>query len=107
MADFIVLTTHCGLPVWKALLLNFISGLSVFLGALIILFAEMTEGTTGAILAIGGGVYIYIAAVECVPRVLAFTKGKRKYFLGFLGMFTLGAVPIGLVLLNHGHCEVE
>jgi zinc transporter ZupT len=104
LADYIVLTTHCGLPIWKALTYNFISGLSCLLGAVVILIADLSKETTGSILAVSAGVYLYITAVECVPRVLEQAKESRKLFLIFVGMFTLGAVPIGLVLLNHGHC---
>ncbi|GKZ00835.1 hypothetical protein MPSEU_001035200 [Mayamaea pseudoterrestris] len=107
LADFVVLTNHCGLSICKALILNFCSGLSILLGAVIILAADLSNAATGIILAVSGGVYLYITAVECVPRVLEYTKGNRRLFLAFLGMFSLGAIPIGLVLLNHGHCGSE
>jgi zinc transporter ZupT len=104
LADYVLLTSHCGLPIWKALLANFLSGLSVLFGALVILAADLSDQATGVILAISAGVYLHITAVECLPRVMEITKAKRRLFLLFLGMFVLGAVPIGLVLLNHGHC---
>jgi hypothetical protein len=60
---------------------------------------------TGSLLSVSAGVYIYIAAsTECIPRIQAVHKNATDT-LTFLICFTIGAVPIGLVLLNHGHCE--
>jgi zinc transporter ZupT len=74
------------------------------LGAVIILAADLSEIATGSILAISAGVYVYISASECIPRIQSARKTPRDTFL-FLFCFVLGAVPIGLVLLNHGHCQ--
>ena len=104
LADFVVLTSHCGLPVWKAVVANAISGLSVMLGAVIVLAADMSENAIGVILAISAGVYIYITACECIPRIMSQQESQKEIFL-FALVFAIGAVPIGLVLLNHGHCH--
>lgn len=104
IADFALLTHHCNMPTWKALLANFLSGFSTLLGAIVILLFDLTNTSTGVILAISAGVYIYIAAAECIPRVHITRKSGRDS-LWFLFWFALGAIPIGLVLLNHGHCE--
>jgi len=105
LADFVLLTHHCGLPVWKALLANFLSGLSVLIGACVVLAADLTPEATGVILALSGGVYMYITAVETVPKIMAHTRSSPRGVLLFAVCFVTGAVPIGLVLLNHGHCE--
>jgi zinc transporter ZupT len=104
VADFFLLTKHCNLKVPLALVLNFVSGLSVLLGAVIILSFDVTTNTTGCILAIGSGVYIYIAAAECLPRARKAQKTTGDKFIS-VGSFICGVIPIGLVLLNHGHCE--
>jgi zinc transporter ZupT len=104
IADFALLHHHCGIVVWKALMYNFISGFSVMIGALLILSFDMSETAQGTTLAIAAGIYIYIAACECVPRIQAVRKGPKDTLM-FLIFFILGAVPIGLVLLNHSHCD--
>ena len=104
IADFALLHHHCGLPAWRAVLYNFLSGFSVMIGALVILSFDLSETAQGVTLAIAAGIYIYIAACECVPRIQAVRKGPKDTLL-FLAFFVLGAIPIGLVLLNHNHCE--
>lgn len=106
LADFFVLTDHVGLSKPIALCFNFISGLTVILGGMIALALEMTDSTTGFILGIAGGVYIYIAACECIPRAFHSFGCKMDRVL-FVLFSSLGAIPIGLVLLNHKHCEVH
>jgi zinc transporter ZupT len=104
IADFALLTHHCGLNVVQALTANFLSGFSVMIGAVLVLSIDLNDTLIGAILIMSGGVYIYISAVECIPRIHAARKTARDTAL-FFACFVAGAVPIGLVLLNHGHCE--
>jgi zinc transporter ZupT len=106
IADFALLTHHCGMSTRQALTYNFLSGLSVMLGALLVVALELSEAFTGGLLSVSAGVYIYIAATECIPRIQAAQK-DAKDTLVFLILFIIGAVPIGLVLINHGHCEPE
>lgn len=103
IADYALLRYHCGFSPLIALVYNFISGFSVVLGGLVILSIEMSEQTKGVTLSIAAGVYAYIAACECVPRVQSLFRGPKD-ILVFLVSFIMGAVPIGLVLLNHQHC---
>jgi zinc transporter ZupT len=112
IADYILLTTHCGLSSVVALVLNFISGCSVLLGVVIVLSIDLDESSIGAILSVSAGVYLYIGVGECIPRVQAVLRTpnvprreKLQRTLIFFVFFVFGAVPIGLVLLNHGHCE--
>jgi zinc transporter ZupT len=114
IADYVLLTSHCGLTIIEALGLNFLSGCSVMVGVIIILSVDLDGPAIGTILAVSAGVYVYIAVAECMPRVQAvLRKGnmdhsrKVRYTMIFFLFFVLGAVPIGLVLLNHGHCEVH
>jgi zinc transporter ZupT len=104
LADFVVLTSHCGLPVWKAVVANAVSGLSVLVGGLVVLATEPSDTAIGAILGVSAGVYVYITACECIPKIQREQVSARETFL-FALCFTIGAIPIGLVLLNHGHCE--
>lgn len=107
IADYFMLTRFCNHTPGFALLLNFISGLSVMLGACLILgIKEITSVAIGCILAISAGVYMYIAMVECFPRAMEGQKTLKDKFFALLA-FLVGVIPISLVLLNHGHCEAE
>jgi zinc transporter ZupT len=106
-ADFCLLTRHCGLKVSSALVLNFVSGTSVMMGGFLILAADMTPEATGITLAMSAGVYVYVATSECLPRIQENRENKTfRNRMVFMLFFSLGAVPIGLVLINHSHgCE--
>ena len=60
------------------------------------------------ILAYGGGTYVYIGATECLGRVnqLSGALSMRLQLLSLFAFF-VGAVAIGLVLLDHEHCVAE
>lgn len=103
LADFVILTQYAGLSVSKALLFNFISGLSVLFGGIIFLVSNASAEATGVILAMGGGVYIYAAACETLPRMEHALKVRWDRLL-MLFSIILGAVPIGFILIDHKHC---
>ena len=103
LADFIILTSHGGLEKPVALALNFLSGLTVMIGGIIALGVDLSNETIGIILGIAGGVYIQIAGCECLPRVFQLFESAKERFLSIFA-FIVGAIPIGLVLLNHHHC---
>jgi len=108
ISDYLVLTNpeQGGLKPFMALGLNFLSGMSVLFGVCIVLSAEPSNFSTGCLLAYGAGVYLQLAATECMPRVheYATTLNMR---LGGLLLFIIGATAIGLVLLDHEHCGGE
>jgi zinc transporter ZupT len=103
LADFFLLTKHANVPIHWALMLNFASGLSCTLGGILILAFSLTNEAVGITLAVSAGVYIYVAASECVPRIEQAVRNTKDRFIS-LGWFCVGAIPIGLVLLNHEHC---
>uniref|UniRef100_A0A7S3V8D7 Uncharacterized protein n=1 Tax=Chaetoceros debilis TaxID=122233 RepID=A0A7S3V8D7_9STRA len=106
LADYFLLTKHAGLTPLVALVWNFLSGLSILLGGLVVLAAPISDMLVGVILSLAAGVYLYIAACECLPRVNEVTKGtaRKDKFITMLA-FVVGVVPIGLALLNHEHCD--
>ncbi len=104
IGDFILLTRHGGLSTVKALVLNFISGLSVVLGGVIFLALSPSDQSVGIILAIAAGVYVNIAATETLPRIETIVKTRQDRIWTLFGVI-LGTIPIGLVLLKHEHCE--
>eukprot|EP00440_Ansanella_granifera_P003322 gb/GFBE01003614.1/.p1 GENE.gb/GFBE01003614.1/~~gb/GFBE01003614.1/.p1 ORF type:complete len:365 (+),score=88.99 gb/GFBE01003614.1/:3-1097(+) len=104
LADYAILTSaEAALSPVKALVLNFISGLSVMLGAVIILSTEVGNAGTGLLLAFGGGVYLHVGATECMPHIYNSKLSAAQRFLCF-GAFFLGALLIGLILIGHEHC---
>jgi zinc transporter ZupT len=104
IADYFLLTHHCGLSMIQALTLNFAAGFSILIGVIAVFCADLGDEAIGAILSVSAGVYLYIAVGECLPRVYQ-ARNTCKDTVLFLTCFVLGAVPIGLVLLNHVHCE--
>ena len=106
LADYFLLTRHAGLKPLLALSLNFAAGLSVLLGGIVVLATPISDMFIGVVLSIAAGVYLYIAACECLPRVSAIVNTRGERLLSML-IFILGVVPIGLALLNHSHCEAE
>ena len=103
LADYFLLTNQCGFSPCKALTLNFISGMSVMLGVIVIMAVDVSSESVGVLLAMSAGVYLFVSLTECAPRVNHYLVDNRSRVLSFL-FWTVGAVPIGLVLLNHEHC---
>ncbi|KAG7367930.1 ZIP zinc transporter [Nitzschia inconspicua] len=103
IADYFILVHHCGMTRVGALALNFSCGLSIMLGGILVLAANLTSATIGVILCVGGGVYVHVAVAECLTTARKHEKGRKQQAYGILA-FIVGVVPIGLVLLNHQHC---
>ena len=101
LGDFAILTGKLGYSVPVALLYNVISGLSVMLGGIVIMAADVGSKDTGMLLAYGAGNYIYVACVHLFAEV----KDVKEMAMRLL-WFCIGAVAIGLILLDHEHCSV-
>ena len=103
--DFFLLIGPGGLGVIASCFVNLMSGTSVMIGAAVYLATKPGNGTQGLMLAYSGGVYTYVACTEAAEHMLngagRFSPAKR---FGLLVAFALGAVGIGLVLLDHVHC---
>lgn len=107
LSDYLILTgPQVGLSTLSALVINFVTGLSVILGAVIVLAMDVSSSATGLLLAFGGGIYLQIGCVECMPKMVnpALTPARK---VACLFWFVIGAVLIGLVLLDHEHCIAE
>jgi UTP--glucose-1-phosphate uridylyltransferase len=103
LADFAVLTNSLGFSVPKALAYNVVTGASVMLGGIVIMAAEVSNLDTGMLLAYGAGNYIYCATVHM------FSQGSKNILHDAkrLLAFAVGAVAIGLILLDHEHCDAS
>ena len=93
----------------EALVLNFVSGLLVLSGGIIVLYLLLTWDMIGLISAVLAGVYMQIAGSKCIPQVdrAAETITDRLIFLSY---YALGTIPIGLVfsiLLVIKFCECD
>eukprot|EP00746_Dinoflagellata_sp_MGD_P152206 gnl/MRDRNA2_/MRDRNA2_83508_c0_seq1.p1 gnl/MRDRNA2_/MRDRNA2_83508_c0~~gnl/MRDRNA2_/MRDRNA2_83508_c0_seq1.p1 ORF type:complete len:373 (+),score=61.29 gnl/MRDRNA2_/MRDRNA2_83508_c0_seq1:306-1424(+) len=104
LADYVILTgPQMALSPLKALACNFVAGLGVVIGAAIVLSIDVGNDAVGLILAFGGGTYIHIGATECMPKMYAKGLSPCARIASVLA-FIVGAVLIGLVLLDHEHC---
>lgn len=106
LADYLVLTDpfQGDLTPFRSLFMNFISGVSVILGVLISVGSgSNNDFWHGLLLAFGAGIYLQIAAAECMPRVSVSATTSRLRAASLL-TFVVGVVAVSLVLLNHKHC---
>ena len=103
LADFAVLTNSLGFSVPMALVYNVISGSSVMLGGITVMAAQVSDLDTGMLLAYGAGNYIYCATVHM------FSQGSKNILhdVKRLIAFAVGAIAIGLILLDHEHCDAS
>ena len=107
LADYILLTgPDVALSPVQALVANFISGLSVLIGATIILASDVSNAGIGLMLAFAGGVYLHVGAVDCMPALYN-SKLRAPQRIAGAAAFLVGAVLIGLILLDHEHCAPE
>ena len=89
----------------RALCFNCLSGLSVLIGAIVLLAADSVSSVTlGRFLAFSGGVYLHIGATECMPRAYEHAKSAQLKLVALIA-FVIGAVTIGVVLNYHEHCS--
>jgi zinc transporter ZupT len=102
LGDFLILTNQGGLPVMKALLVNFASAPPCVLGTLVVYATDPDSSSLGCMLGFGGGTYLYLATVPTVPKLTTLTTGSDMA-IHFI-LFVLGATAICLVLLDHEHC---
>lgn len=102
LGDFAILTGKLGYSTPVAILYNVVSGLSVMLGGIVIMAADVGSKDTGMLLAYGAGNYLYVACVHLFTEV----KEVKEMALRLL-WFCIGAVAIGLILLDHEHCSVS
>lgn len=102
LSDYILLTTKGGLKPWKALTLNFLSGLTAVIAGCVTYSVETSAPAEGFLLAFSSGTYIWIAASESFPPLVE--PKNCKDFILTITMFSLGWLAMGLVMISHEHC---
>jgi zinc and cadmium transporter len=95
LGDFGVLV-HAGWSVKKALVYNFLSGLTFLLGGLLAYFAAARIDLP-AVIAFAAGSFVYIAAVDLVPEVKRHASVRHN-----LLHFSCFAAGLSLLLLLRG-----
>eukprot|EP00555_Chaetoceros_dichaeta_P002078 CAMPEP_0198251902 /NCGR_PEP_ID=MMETSP1447-20131203/2579_1 /TAXON_ID=420782 /ORGANISM="Chaetoceros dichaeta, Strain CCMP1751" /LENGTH=465 /DNA_ID=CAMNT_0043937025 /DNA_START=88 /DNA_END=1485 /DNA_ORIENTATION=+ len=103
MASYFILTNCGGISIPRSLLLIFSSGLAVVVGALMIVSIGLGDVTIGVFLAFAAGVFLHLAAGECLPRVYSIVRDTRDRVFA-LAFFIIGAFPVGLTLLIEETC---
>ena len=102
IGDFVILTQKLKFSTLEALLYNVLSGASVMLGGITIMAANTSDLAVGMLLAYGAGNYLYVATIHLFEDIDSGDIPKQLYKLL---AFCIGVVAIGLVLLDHEHCE--
>ena len=100
LLDFIILM-KAGLPVKKALFLNFLSSLPSILGAVIILAVNPSSLVQGYIIKFSSGILTFVALSQLLPSI---SKDDHKKPIHIFLML-LGMVLIGLLELYHPECH--
>lgn len=94
LGDFGALV-HSGLPVRRAVLLNFGSALTALLGAIATLAAQQwTEGLTTLLLPVAAGNFLYVGAADLLPELHREPRSSRA--LGQVGLIVLGIALVEL-----------
>lgn len=94
LGDFAVLV-YSGMPVRRAIGLNFLSGLVAVVGAVLVLAAGPALGASGdALLPVAAGGFIYIAAADLVPEL--HRSRKLTVSLGQLALIVLGIALVSV-----------
>ncbi len=106
IGDFAVLL-HSGYSKKKALLLNLLTALTAFIGALLVLWINVTiDGIAIILLPIAAGNFLYIATADLIPELHKETKFKKS-FLQFIFLLLGVGVMTLLALAEPGHGSVQ
>jgi zinc and cadmium transporter len=100
VGDFGVLL-NSGWKKSKILLINFLSSLSTFAGALLTFYLIPTNQLTGTLIAIAAGIFLYLSASDFLPQISHHSKTKRKHTLTFL--FAVLLMSLILTIIPHNH----
>lgn len=99
------LLLHSGMSRAKALLVNFLSALTAFLGLFVAFWlGDLHEGLVPLIAAFAAGNFIYIALADLVPELQKTTNGKRS--LMQFGVVLIGVIAMAFLLgteSDHSH----
>ncbi|XP_046327025.2 zinc transporter ZIP6-like [Haliotis rufescens] len=78
LGDFAVLIST-GMSVKRALILNFVSGLTAFIGLYIGIVSGQHNSVRQLIFSIGAGMFIYVALANLVPELMKYFERNRNW----------------------------
>lgn len=100
-ADFSVLLAG-GMKPAKALLFNFLSGLTAVAGALLAYyFLESVEGVIWVALAFSSGMFLYIACSDLIPELHTTYAKTQKMSQTLSFLFGIGVLLFSMKLIGH------
>jgi zinc and cadmium transporter len=97
IGDFGVLI-HAGYSIRRALIFNFLSACTAYLGALtVLIFSQAGEILSRAVLPFAAGGFIYLAAADLIPE-LHTEKAAKRSFVQFIALLT-GILLLYLIVI--------
>ncbi len=107
VADYGILV-RSGYSRRKALVMNFLSGLTAVAGAtLTILFGTFIDGYTGYILAVTAGMFLYIAAADLIPAVQRHRPASHTGLVGVPLLLGLALIATTTAVIPDGHADKD
>ncbi len=106
ISEFIVFK-EAGYTTKRALFLNGLSSLTIFIGvAIAFVAAELVHDLEGPLLAVAGGAFLYIALKDLVPHSVRHGRKHDKY-TAHIAAFLLGLLLMVMTgqLAGHSHAE--
>jgi len=104
VADILILLAQ-GFSTWEVALYNCISGLISILGTVLVFEADPSSNMQGLLLCFSAGTFLALAFVELMPEIEVLLRRGQQY--GSVVPFIVGMFLMGILLLNHEHCEAE
>jgi len=105
ISDYFLLVGEGNMNTRQALGCNFLSSLTCVIGTVVTYQTQPSNTTLASILAIGSGVYFYLATVPVWNRILALTSSRQ--ILVHILCFVSGCGVITAIVANHTHCDTD
>jgi len=104
LSAFAILVKEAGMSWMAAAVWNFVAAQGALIGAVLGYYANVGDVTQGAILALSGGVFLYLAFSELLPQVLKTLDRKGGSRASVWIGFTLGVIVMAY-FAGHAHCH--
>ncbi len=85
----------------KIILVNFISSLSTFLGAILTFYLITSDKITGILIAVSSGIFLYLGATDFLPQISHHGEEKRKHTIIFLSAIILMLIIFQIIPHQH------
>lgn len=102
VADILVLFAQ-GFSTLEVVVYNFLSGAISILGSVLVFEADISSNAQGLLLAFGAGTFVAVAMIDILPEIEILLRKGRQW--ASVIPFFVGFIIMGLLLLNHEHCE--